>query len=101
MIGDLLFTRKSPALSTTRGFHQTCLGTAVERLAELFSGLFYVAASRFNSPRFVMRIETPALAHVKLAFRCRSLRTSWKIKRNQEIPFDAILLSLSLYAHSG
>jgi hypothetical protein len=25
---------------------------AVERLAELFSGFFYVAASRFNSPRF-------------------------------------------------
>jgi hypothetical protein len=24
-----------------------------ERLAELFSGLFYVAASRLNSPRFV------------------------------------------------
>ena len=36
-----------------------------ERLAELFSCLFYVAASRLNSPRFVEAIETFAGAHVK------------------------------------
>ena len=29
------------------------LSIRFERLAELFSGLFYVAASRLNSPRFV------------------------------------------------
>jgi hypothetical protein len=34
--------------------------------AELFSGLFYVAASRLNSPR-LQSIETPALTPVKEA----------------------------------
>jgi hypothetical protein len=34
--------------------------------AELFSGLFYVAASRLNSPR-LQSIETPALVPVKEA----------------------------------
>jgi len=39
---------------------------AVERLAELFSGLFYVAASRLNSPRFVTPIETLLVGGVKI-----------------------------------
>jgi hypothetical protein len=49
---------KAPRWQTTRGFHQNCFETAVERLAELFSGLFYVAASRLNSPRLSGAIET-------------------------------------------
>jgi hypothetical protein len=43
---------QGPALKQRRAYLQTFFKAAVERLAELFSGLFYVAASRFNSPRF-------------------------------------------------
>jgi hypothetical protein len=49
---------KSPALLTTRDLSSNLFRIAVERLAELFSGLFYVAASRLNSPRSVLHIET-------------------------------------------
>ena len=56
---------KGPALLTTRGLSSNLCKAAVERLAELFSGLFYVAASRLNSPRFVVAIETLMVVSVK------------------------------------
>jgi hypothetical protein len=56
---------KSPALLTTRSFQQNYW--TVERLAELFSGLFYVAASRLNSPRFSTAIEPSTIAPVNVA----------------------------------
>jgi hypothetical protein len=53
---------KNPTLTNNAGFFEP-FKIAVERVAELFSGLFFVAASRLNSPRFVLLIETsPAKA---------------------------------------
>ena len=44
--------RKPRAANNAGPFFKPFENAAVERLAELFSGLFYVAASRLNSPRF-------------------------------------------------
>jgi hypothetical protein len=52
-------SQKKPRAANNAGsFFKPDFVTAVERLAELFSGFFYVAASRLNSPRFVLSIET-------------------------------------------
>jgi hypothetical protein len=45
--------QKPRAANNAGPFFEPFYKAAVERLAELFSGLFYVAASRLNSPRFV------------------------------------------------
>ena len=52
-IHHLLFTQKeSPALNNAGlSYKAYSISLILERLAELFSGLFFVAASRLNSPR--------------------------------------------------
>jgi len=42
---------KSPALANNAGLSSNCLEQRL-KVAELFSRLFFVAASRLNSPRF-------------------------------------------------
>src|ERR1043165_228596 len=71
-----LFTRKSPALLTTRGLHQN-FPKRFERLAELFSRLFYVAASRLNSPRLSTPIET--LPTISVNARCSRGVTAFEV----------------------
>jgi hypothetical protein len=51
-IGNQKSAMRKPRAVTTRGLSSNLIRAAVERLAELFSGFFYVAASRLNSPRF-------------------------------------------------
>jgi hypothetical protein len=47
-----VFHEKKPRAANNAGPSSNFL-ERFEELAELFSGLFYVAASRLNSPRFV------------------------------------------------
>ena len=50
---ECLSYMKSPALNNAGlSYKAYSISLILERLAELFSGLFFVAASRLNSPRF-------------------------------------------------
>jgi hypothetical protein len=59
-------SREKPRAANNAGPFFKPFKIAVERLAELFSGLFYVAASRLNSPRFDLPIETLLANSVKI-----------------------------------
>ena len=58
-IGKQKSAMRKPRAITTRGLSSNLIRTAVERLAELFSGFFYVAASRLNSPRWLLLKHRP------------------------------------------
>jgi hypothetical protein len=66
-IKNLKLQNSSPAPKQRGAFRLKAYlsGLPLERLAELFSSLFYVAASCLNSPRLSGRIETFSAAHVK------------------------------------
>src|SRR6185436_17704607 len=55
-IHHLPFTKTKSPLQTTRGLPKPFRQSQSVRLAELFSRLFYVAASRLNSPRLVRQL---------------------------------------------
>ena len=55
---------KSPALANNAGLSSNCFEQRLKD-AELFSGLFFVAASRLNSPRVSSVIETSVHSSVK------------------------------------
>jgi len=60
-------TYKSPALANNAGLSSNCFEQRL-KVAELFSRLFFVAASRLNSPRFsAWPIETSLFYGVKQA----------------------------------
>src|SRR5437016_5031726 len=56
-------TCKSPALANNAGLSSNCFEQRL-KVAELFSGLFYVAASRLNSPRFFQELLNHRLLEV-------------------------------------
>jgi len=60
-----IYQKESPALNNAGLSSNPFRLVLRERLAELFSGLFYVAASRLNSPRLLQAIETSHYRSVK------------------------------------
>src|SRR6266567_3169130 len=78
---------QKPRAANNAGLSSNCFEQRLKD-AELFSGLFYVAASRLNSPRFSSVIETSAPCRVKIA--TRSLPFTIYRLRFTSLPFTIL-----------
>src|SRR6267154_1901508 len=84
--------QKSPALANNAGLSSNCFEQRL-KVAELFSRLFFVAASRLNSPRFFQELLNHRLLevsrqqwHAHLARDSRAGRAAGTVRRGPRTP---------------